>query len=170
MPGLNGAETRDIWPESMPLESSREIRFPQLSQEVYRVTSPPTDTYNCMAWAAGDATRSWWPAANYYWPEYAPLEETLASFQAVFEGMGYFQCESDALETGYEKIALYVDDDGVPTHAARQLQSGAWTSKLGDWEDIEHDSLFALESAPFMNSLYGAVALVLRRPTRPGTA
>ena len=98
------------------------------------------------------------------------MEETLASFQAVFEGMGYSECESDALEAGYEKIALYVDAEGVPTHAARQLQNGAWTSKLGDWEDIEHDSLMALESAPLMNSLYGTVALVLRRPVRSDPA
>ena len=98
------------------------------------------------------------------------MEETLASFQAVFEGMGYFECESDALEAGYEKIAIFVDDEGVPTHAARQLNSGAWTSKLGDWEDIEHDSLAALENAALMNSLYGAVALVMRRPMRSGPA
>ena len=61
------------------------------------------------------------------------------------------------------KIAIFVDDEGVPTHAARQLQSAVWTSKLGDWEDIEHDSLAALENAPLMNSLYGTVALVMRR-------
>ena len=92
------------------------------------------------------------------------MEETLASFQVVFEGMGYLECESNALEAGYEKIAIFVDNDGVPTHAARQLQSGAWASKLGDWEDIEHESLSTLESAPLMNSLYGTVALILRRP------
>lgn len=154
----------------MTLESFREMRFPRLNREIYRVTSPATDVYNCMAWAAGDTTMSWWPAADYYWPEYAPLEETLASFQAVFEGMGYSECESDALEAGYEKTAVYVDEEGVPTHAARQLLTGTWTSKLGDWEDIEHESLIALENAPLMNSLYGTVALVLRSPVRSGAA
>jgi hypothetical protein len=44
------------------------------------------------------------------------------------------------------------------THAARQLPSGAWTSKLGDWEDIEHNALSGLES-----SFYGRVSIILKR-------
>ena len=148
----------------MPLESFKEVRFPRLSREAYQVTSPATDAYNCISWAIGDTARRWWPAPNYYWPDFAPREETLSGFRAMFEGLGYLECGSDALEVGYEKIALFVDDEGAPTHAARQLQSGAWTSKLGDWEDIEHVTLNALESAPLMTSLYGTVALVLRRP------
>jgi Asp-tRNA(Asn)/Glu-tRNA(Gln) amidotransferase B subunit len=58
-----------------------------------------------------------------------------------------------------EKIALFVGLDKEVTHAARQLPSGAWTSKLGDWEDIEHKTLSGLESA-----CYGRVARILRRP------
>lgn len=150
----------------MTLEPFKEIRFPRLSREIYRVTSPATDTYNCIAWVAGDTTRSWWPAPNYYWPDSAPLAETLAGFKAVFEGRGYFECESDALEAGFEKIAIFADYAETPTHAARQLQGGKWTSKLGDWEDIEHDSLSDLESAPLMDSLYGTVSLIMRRPIR----
>jgi hypothetical protein len=53
---------------------------------------------------------------------------------------------------------LFVDARGVPTHAARLLPSGLWTSKLGEWEDIEHD-LHALEG-----DVYGTVALLLKRP------
>jgi hypothetical protein len=53
---------------------------------------------------------------------------------------------------------LFVDARGVPTHAARLLPSGLWTSKLGEWEDIEHD-LLALEG-----DVYGTVALLLKRP------
>ena len=46
---------------------------------------------------------------------------------------------------------------GIPTHAARQLRSGRWTSKLGQAEDIEHE-LRALEGA-----IHGAVVLILKR-------
>ena len=56
-------------------------------------------------------------------------------------------------------MAIFVDAVGVPTHAARQLASGLWTSKLGHSEDIEHD-LRALEG-----DTYGMVALLLKRPT-----
>ena len=47
--------------------------------------------------------------------------------------------EDGPLQDGYEKIAIYALD-GEPTHAARQLDTGRWTSKLGKHEDIEHDT------------------------------
>jgi hypothetical protein len=53
---------------------------------------------------------------------------------------------------------LFADAAGIPTHAARQLTSGAWTSKLGNAADIEHE-LRALEG-----EIYGVVALILKRP------
>jgi hypothetical protein len=53
---------------------------------------------------------------------------------------------------------LFADAASVPTHAARQLRSGAWTSKLGISEDVEHE-LRALEG-----EIYGVVALILTRP------
>jgi hypothetical protein len=46
-------------------------------------------------------------------------------------------CGDADLEDGYEKVALYALR-GIPTHAARQLPSGAWTSKLGALEDVQH--------------------------------
>ena len=70
------------------------------------------------------------------------------------------RCLSDSLESGFEKIALFVDPSGMPTHAARQLTDGRWTSKLGASVDIEH-SLRDLEG-----DQYGRVALVLRRPVK----
>ncbi len=61
------------------------------------------------------------------------------------------------LNFGFEKVALFVDAAGMPTHAARQVNSGAWTSKLGNSEDIEHE-LRALEG-----DIYGTVRLILKR-------
>ena len=52
--------------------------------------------------------------------------------------MGYKICEDEALEIGYAKIALYISDEGLPTHAVRQLRSGMWTSKIGALADIQH--------------------------------
>ena len=47
--------------------------------------------------------------------------------------------------------------DGVPTHAARQLTDGTWSSKLGRFHDISHsiDGLSGNE--------YGRPVLYLRR-------
>jgi len=33
-----------------------ETAFPDLTPETYRITSPPTLDYNCIAWAAEDET------------------------------------------------------------------------------------------------------------------
>ncbi len=137
-----------------------EKAFPGLRSTDYRIASPIDPRYNCIAWAANDSEKSWWPWGDYYWPPDAPFEETLDSFQEVFESLGYAICQAIEHEPGFEKVAIYVDDQGAPTHGARQLESGIWTSKLGAWQDIEHDSLDGLEGhAP----AYGTVALVLRR-------
>jgi hypothetical protein len=62
-----------------------------------------------------------------------------------FAVRGYEQCDDGELDIGWEKIAIYVDNDDTPQHVARQLNNGGWTSKLGDYEDIAHESLAALE-------------------------
>jgi hypothetical protein len=84
-------------------------------------------------------------------------EETLAAFQEAFQSLGYAVCADEALELGFEKVALFALADGFPTHAARQLGSGRWTSKLGELEDIEH-ALRDLEGVE-----YGTVVLVMKR-------
>jgi hypothetical protein len=44
------------------------------------------------------------------------------------------------VRVGWQTIALY-SADGELTHAARRLDNGRWTSKLGPDIDIEHDTL-----------------------------
>lgn len=131
----------DSWPENS---------FPNLHSETYRITSQRTKKYNCIAWAAGCTTRKWWPDIMYlgYWPPGAPREESIEAFVAAFEQLGYTLCANGILESGYEKVALFAEllDDGalIPTHAAIQLENGNWSSKLGDFEDIEHHELEAV--------------------------
>jgi hypothetical protein len=136
--------------------------FPNLEGSPYSITSPPSARYNCIAWAAEVVSDWWWPDADGigHWPTDAPREETLEAFIQVFRGLGYEPCATPEAESGWQKVALYALD-GEPTHAARQLPSGRWTSKLGPADDIEHD-LDALAGP-----LYGAVVIVLRRPARP---
>ena len=45
------------------------------------------------------------------------------------------------------------------THIARQLPNGRWTSKFGNWEDIEHTTLAALDG-----HFIGAARRFLKRP------
>jgi hypothetical protein len=139
--------------------------FPNLAGSGYQVTSPRDRDYNCIAWAAGETHRWWWPGQDVtkeYWPPDVPRERTRDAFVAAFTTLGYTICEGDDLEVSYDKIALFADVEGRPTHAARQLPSGLWSSKLGKAEDIEH-SLHDLEG-----TLYGSVVLIMKRPVLLG--
>ena len=82
---------------------------------------------------------------------------------AVFRILGYEPCEKAEFETGYEKVAIYIDRLDRPTHMARQLFSGWWTSKLGNGEDIIH-KLAGVEGPGFVGRDYGRVVQVLKRP------
>jgi hypothetical protein len=62
---------------------------------------------------------------------------------------------------GIEKIAIFVDAKQAPTHAARQLPDGRWTSKFGCLEDMSH----LLQQAE--GSFYGKVARYMSRPCKP---
>ncbi len=136
-----------------------ESLFPGLRGSPYAITSPSDDVYNCIAWAANDNGHWWWPdpSPQAYWPAGVQREESLAAFQEAFLSLGYLVCADEALEAGFEKVALFADADGFPTHATRQLTTGRWTSKLGELEDIEH-ALHDLEGVE-----YGSVVLVMRR-------
>ena len=82
------------------------------------------------------------------------------AFRQTFAQEGYEPCDTPSLEPGHEKVAVFTNAAGAPTHAARQLLNGKWSSKLGKAEDIEHD-LEALEGDE-----YGSVALIMKRPSR----
>jgi len=124
--------------------------FPKLQASDYEVTSAKTDTYNCIGWAAG--VLEWWEPDQYdtyYWPPKVKREYTVRAYIDALRSVGYQPCGNDRYEDGHEKIALYADEDGSPTHAARQLQSGQWTSKLGPDEDIEHLTLECLTGGDY---------------------
>ncbi|MBD2326241.1 hypothetical protein [Alkalinema sp. FACHB-956] len=138
----------------------KENQFPNLLATGYRITSPITPAYNCFAWAAEQNDR-WWnplePTNPYYWIDGVSAELTIAAFIQAYATFGYVPCEDATLETGFDKIALYAKSDGEVTHAARQLPNGKWMSKLGRWEDIEH------ELEELCGEFYGTVQQVLKR-------
>jgi hypothetical protein len=134
-----------------------ETKFPGLRDSRYSVTSPEDIRYNCIAWAMADTGRWWWPDDDSFWPQGITREETIAAFVAAFRESGFALCDDSLLEDGCEKLAIYTVSDDVPTHVARQLQSGLWTSKLGQLQDIQH----RLED--LVGSLYGQCQHFLKR-------
>ena len=139
---------------------SLERLFPRLRDATYKITSPEQADYNCIAWAAGDDSRWWEPDSLglYYWPEDMPREYTVEVYAEVFRKLGFEVCQDATFEVGAEKVAIFALD-GSPTHAARQLADGTWTSKLGQLEDIEHWDLDQVGEGD-----YGEPVLFLKRP------
>jgi hypothetical protein len=147
----------------MPFEEA----FPRLAQGSYRITSPSDKRYNCIAYAADDTGNWWWPlptdVKEVFWPAGVTRAETLVAFRELFASLGFSECTQENAEPGFEKIALFANDDALPLHAARQLPSGRWTSRLGECEDIEHE-LHDLEG-----EAYGMVVVFMKRPVATGS-
>lgn len=99
----------------------------------------------------------WDPEQQLYpWPEGAPRDDTVAAWAAALATFGFEVCSSSSHEEGFEKVAILAKDNAA-THVARQLPDGKWTSKVGKWEDIEHD-LLALEG-----ERYGQAVQLMKR-------
>jgi hypothetical protein len=140
--------------------------FPNL--EDYEVSSPHAPGYNCIAHAAGDMSR-WWepvpfPVPGYCWPDGVVKGSDLRALKECFEAIGFEPCLDGTLEKGVVKVALFHDDDGHWTHAARQVEDGRWTSKLGVDVDIHHQTPECVSGPE-----YGTVGMFMRKRLRgPG--
>jgi len=131
--------------------------FPRLDKST-RPASPYSPAYNCVAWALGMTDRWWWPRRpDAYWPPGCPEEPSISAFKVAFAIFRYEPCPSGRLESDYEKVALYAKGN-EPTHAARQLRNGRWTSKCGKNVDIEH------KVKDLEGRRYGSVIMYFRRP------
>lgn len=137
--------------------------FPNLTATNSTETSSAVNRYNCIAWAAGDNLKNWWPTGRGYWPQGVPRVESIDAFMKAYETLGYKLCYDERLEASVEKIAIFgttnLDGSITPTHAARQLESGEWTSKMGWNVDISHETLQTV-SGPF----YGQKICCMSRP------
>lgn len=112
--------------------------FPNLAAVQQKKTSEVDARYNCIAWAFGDNLRHWWPnKKRSYWPTNCSGRTTLEAFEDWFNSDGWVETCSIEYEAGAEKVALYTLN-GEPTHAARLLPNGLWTSKLGPDIDLAH--------------------------------
>jgi hypothetical protein len=138
--------------------------FPGLAATGYQITSEATIVYNCIAWAVGDTSR-WWECdeegpidvPGVYWPEGAKYGFSLDALISAYETRGYSICQDAGLEEGFEMLALYAEK-GESRHAAKQLDDGRWSSKLGELEDVSHAN-----PGDISGQCYGAVACFMRR-------
>jgi hypothetical protein len=98
--------------------------------------------YNCISYEFGDTTTPWWPIKshkNEYWPTNISQGLYINSFNDLFKLYNYVSCKNDdSFDINHTKIALF-SKNGIPTHACKQKDSISWTSKLGDFQVIEHN-------------------------------
>ncbi len=148
-------------PERLPKDD--EQIFPNMTE--YEVASPRDETYNCIAFAAGDTARKCDPnmllQPGYYWPPGALRDDgnnDISALKRVFAEIGYVECDHGDLQAGYQKVALYAVKEDSWQHAALQDATGNWLSKLGDEYDVSHKSPHCFEG-----SIYGSVVCFMRR-------
>lgn len=145
-----------------------EEKFPKLRGGGYSEESPRDPKYNCVAFAVGDLNRYWQymgpgRTKGYFWPTSIRQDDTVESWAEVFRLYGYKPSANAEFEPGVEKVAIYVDDEDVPTHVAKQdVKSGKWVSKLGKGKDISHDTLELLVGDE--GDEYGRVERIMERP------
>lgn len=103
-----------------------ELEFPGLADSSYTVESPYDVRYNCIAFACENSSRWWWPDAmnQKFWPEGVPREVTVSAFVRMLKMRGFEAGGDPSAEDGVQKVALFVDSSGTPTHMARQLSTG----------------------------------------------
>jgi hypothetical protein len=97
-----------------------------------------------MAWAVDDV-RQWWEygatlfGVPTFWPNGYPPGETVADVSNVLQGVFRYTPTIDRrARLGIERVAIYGHADLSFAHIARQLESGRWSSKLGELYDLEH--------------------------------
>jgi hypothetical protein len=139
---------------------TKELRkdFPNLTYWNSKQTSKASRIYNCITWALGMNNCWIWPDSVYdiyTWPYNLPRVLNKTIFIKLF---GHYEYKiipdmDISIQEHIQKIAIYANTLGLPTHAARQLRNGYWTSKLGIDMDIEHDTLEVLEG-PAYGSVY----------------
>jgi hypothetical protein len=157
----------------LAIRESIQRDFPNLRRSKWYLKSPHTIVYRCIAWAACETHRSWWPMdcprhlypPEVYWPSHLPVsDESIANFVNAFvDTKGYSPCGRDtSFEFGYQKVAIYAKSENgslVTKHMARQHLLGfGWLSKLGTGRDIFHPKVEDLHG-----NLYGTVEQVLKR-------
>lgn len=126
----------------------------------FKITSKKTQKYNCIAWAMGfnDRWVSYIYDPTFWWPENAESRGNKPSdLKAAFSALGFTECPSGDIESGYDKVVLY-QKDGIWTHAARVISDNVCHSKLGESYDVHHS-----DGNIFEGSCYGDVFCYMKR-------
>lgn len=145
------------------LSSDLEQSYPKLADDGGIEKSPKDSAYNCVAWAAALDKKRWWQPDTFepgmYWPNGVRNDGSIDCFIELFEKLKYKKTATTdvGFSVFYEKVAIYENIFGF-THVAKENNSGVWWSKLGEDQDIYHNSPQGLEGTK-----YGSPNHILKR-------
>jgi hypothetical protein len=155
----------------MSRKAEIEQLFPNLCGTSWAIKSRRTKRYNCLAWGAGEKHRRWDYNIPWFWPPGVSRLPGIAYLVGAYQVFGFVVCNQNQClkyDPICDTIVLY-ELNCYGTHAARLVHNEMWSSKLGDLEDIQHETPEALSG-----SLYGNPAVYMKRPkaglTRKGRA
>jgi hypothetical protein len=142
-------------------------QFPGLATDAnFNITSPKDPRYNCISWAMRYTDRWTQPSTGdllldgiTWWPPGATDGWHISCLVDAFVKEGFERCGDASFEDAFLKVALYYNPDDCEkwTHAARQLRTRVWASKLGQAYDIEHGTPYSIEG-----DAYGKVYCIMR--------
>jgi hypothetical protein len=152
--------------------------FPLLVFDPYfDVISEGSERYNCCAWAYQAGCVWMWPrvkgeretvGVQRFWPTGFAHDRCVLNFIEVFQHAGYQLCDEWEHEAGFQKIALYTYLDTIDcSHVAKEITEvitenvdiiGHWSSKMGQWNLIQHGSPYALDYG-----VYGNVYCIMKQ-------
>lgn len=136
--------------------------FPKLGEDPnFIVNSPTTSIYNCIAFAMRLQDRWVAPSIScpgYWWPPIPECSMKKNSLVKAFEYVGFEVCDSCLMESGYDKVVLFCDDNDNWTHVARIVADGIEHSKFGKGWDAFHSG-----NNIFIGSSYGHEYAYMKR-------
>lgn len=128
-----------------------ELGFPLLRGTNWAIKSRRTRRCNCIAWAAREKHRRWDFGDQDFWPEGVDKEDAIKYLIAAYAKFGFKVCHRDECDKygGQHDIIVLYELNGEWLHAARMLHNGMWSSKMGDCEDIQHETPEALSGVRY---------------------
>lgn len=137
--------------------------FPELANDQnFKICSPKTHEYNCIAWAM-QFTDRWVTSVDgpqYWWPNDVERNMSSSALIAAFEAVGFTECDNKSLEEGFDKVILYKNEtEDEWTHASRIIDNSVEHSKFGASFDGTHSH------DKFQGTCYGIPYAIMKRRT-----
>lgn len=145
---LTPDEMSTLWPD---LKEGKNFHFSSLKKKGFKCI------WYALMLDVGDIDMLWF--RDKYGLDKSRLDHSAKGYGDCFQKYyGFEYCNSAEYEEGWIKVVLYEDRNNDFKHVARVLPNGNLTSKMGNYEDIEHYTMDALSGDE-----YGYATLFMKK-------